>query len=79
MKKLIAPWTADQVDNLNRFQTEARMHPFTCGQCCMELVARRIGWHCSDPDCDYTQQWAHPFMANPDAWPVLPQDPQKAG
>ena len=71
MKKLTAPWNPEQVEALNRFQTEAFMHPFTCLDHHL-LVAASDGWHCTEPACDYTQQWAHPFMANPHAWPVAP-------
>ena len=45
------------------------MHPFTCGNdLCRgvsgqhaSLIASEDGWHC--PACDYTQNWAHGFMA----------------
>jgi hypothetical protein len=64
---------------LNRFQREGGMHPFTCGgehaPGSPVLVARIDGWHCSDPygeGCDYRQDWAHRFMAAPDAWPKTP-------
>jgi hypothetical protein len=74
-----APWTPEQVAALNRFQREGGMHPFTCGgehaPGSPVLVARIDGWHCSDPygeGCDYRQDWAHPFMADPDAWPQRP-------
>lgn len=74
-----APWTPEQVAALNRFQREGGMHPFTCGgehaPGLPVLVARIDGWHCSDPygeGCDYRQDWAHPFMADPDAWPQTP-------
>lgn len=71
--------TADQIENMNRYQTSRRFHPFTCpnrgdgehrefngdkGA----LVATRRGWIC--PWCDYTQSWAYGFMAS-----ELPPDP----
>jgi hypothetical protein len=61
-----APWTADQVKNLNRFQREAHMHPFTCGRCVPHatLVATIDGWYCPN-GCDYRQAWATAFMADP--------------
>lgn len=61
-----APWTAEQVDNLNRFQRCGQFHPFTCtghaGGGDRTLVATRSGWIC--PHCDYKQNWAHEFMVN---------------
>lgn len=68
-----APWTPEQVENLNRFQQQGGMHPFTCGNdqhgVNVVLMAHRDGWHCSDPGCSYRQDWAHAFMADPDTWP----------
>jgi len=59
-----APWNAEQVDNLNRFQRLGFMHPFTCpgheGGGDRDLVATRGGWICRH--CDYRQNWAHDFM-----------------
>jgi len=57
-----APWTKEQVENLNRFQKFEYTHPFTCGNngCGDELVAHEEGWKC--PSCDYTQDWAHEHM-----------------
>lgn len=61
-----APWTEEQVAFLNEYQQVGFMHPFTCGNegCRNDLVATKNGWICSDPDCNYTQDWAHDFMAN---------------
>lgn len=84
-----APFTPEQVEALNAFQWSAGMHPFTCGGEHVPgsplLVARADGWHCTDPygeDCDYRQDWAHPFMADPEAWPTpfhWPSDRTKTG
>jgi hypothetical protein len=76
-KQITAPWTRDQVNVLNRFQQEANMHPFTCGALHASgqspvLEATPAGWACPDPTCEYTQDWAHAFMADPDAWPKFP-------
>lgn len=65
---LKAPFTSEQVTNLNVWQTDPNRHPFTCGHCrdaglpgeC-PLTATEGGWIC--PTCDYTQNWAHDFMA----------------
>lgn len=71
---LVPPWSAEQVENLNRFQSSGQWHPFTCGNDDLHaalnrvrpaLVATTIGWVCPDDDCDYMQAWAHPFMADP--------------
>jgi hypothetical protein len=67
----VAPWSDDQVDNLNRYQRAGLFHPFTCGRRDDHrddpgvLVAERDGWHCPAAGCGYRQTWAHPFMAAP--------------
>lgn len=67
--KIRAPWTPEQVNALNAFQSGGGMHPFTCAAdhhgTAMALIARTGGWHCSAPTCDYRQGWAHAFMADP--------------
>ena len=62
--KITAPWDPKTVDGLNYFQRLGAMHPFTCGndhEGDKTLVATKKGWIC--PHCDYTQDWAHLFMA----------------
>jgi len=64
-----APWTPEQVEALNKFQHSGRFHPFTCGKRSDHnnndiLVATPAGWVCPYPGCDYTQGWAHDFMAD---------------
>ncbi len=65
---ITAPFTDDQVRVLNRYQREGLMHPFTCPSdkhvMRLMLVATRDGWKCLLQDCDYTQDWAHAFMAD---------------
>lgn len=70
--RIEAPWTPEQVDALNDFQTQRLGHPFTCADR-MDgthperfgdfgvLVATTDGWVC--PDCPYTQRWAMAYMA----------------
>lgn len=63
---LFAPFTPEQVERLNRYQVEASMHPFTCANRDSHsegavLTATVDGWVCGE--CDYTQTWAHRFMA----------------
>jgi hypothetical protein len=85
-----AIFTPDEVANLARYQTGEgrgpfeRMHPFTCSNRgdgahrdiygdLGALVPTVRGWIC--PFCDYTQKWAHGFMAsNP-----IPTDLMDAG
>jgi hypothetical protein len=68
-----APFTPAQVESLNGFQSSGVFHPFTCGNdnCPGKgrnfinldiLEATEQGWVC--PSCDYTQDWAHNFMAD---------------
>lgn len=70
-----APFTDDQVNSLNAYQVAGVMHPFTCGNRSERshvwrdgdgdlglLMATPAGWTC--PQCDYTQDWAHGFMAD---------------
>ncbi|MFE2832225.1 hypothetical protein ACFXI6_14425 [Streptomyces mirabilis] len=80
-----APWTPEQVAALNHFQAEGGMHPFTCGgehaPGSPALIAYTDGWRCSQPygeSCDYRQDWAHAFMADPNAWPKPFADLRKA-
>jgi hypothetical protein len=66
-----APWTEDQVRNLNAWQNNVSYHPYTCGRRDQpghtwrngdlgQLRATPAGWICDD--CDYTQTWAVAFM-----------------
>lgn len=79
MSRLTAPWTPEQVAALNAWQTNDRLHPFTCGNDRMDaahvayqrenggdfgqLFATTDGWIC--PVCDYRQDWAYAGMARP--------------
>lgn len=71
-----APFTAEQVEGLNRWQRSTWVHPFTCGnrdtpehetmdpECDWGvLVATADGWVCRH--CSYTQDWAHDYMVDP--------------
>lgn len=61
-----APFDGRQVANLNRYQEFGAFHPFNCGHDHdgpRRLVATPDGWVCPHIDCDYTQEWAHSFMA----------------
>lgn len=70
-EKSNAPWTPEQVENLNRYQKSGVFHEFTCGNDRTDvnhldgngtLIATTEGWHC--PYCDYKQVSAHEFMLN---------------
>ncbi len=78
------PWTPQQIDGLNHWQRAGYVHEFTCpnrqrdnhGDAPLPLVATVNGWVC--PYCDYTQRWAHDFMANgPPPNPLLKMFPPK--
>lgn len=74
---ITAAFTSEQVQHLNEYQTHTAgglpaFHPFTCGNRSDGkhgteggdigvLIATEDGWVC--PHCDYTQKWAHGFMA----------------
>lgn len=65
-----APFTAEQVAELGRWQTAGWVHPFTCGNGALHagyhviLMPTTKGWICPDDRCDFTQDWCHPFMAD---------------
>jgi hypothetical protein len=65
--RIYAPWTAEQVEALNRWQASGVWHPFTCPDGHGPLMATPTGWTCM---CAYTQGWAHAFMAQPAAEPT---------
>ena len=71
LEKIEAPFSKEQVEALNRFQARPDFHEYTCGNDERHsgrhalLVATRDGWVCSDPECEYTQNWAHAFSVNP--------------
>lgn len=64
-----APWTEQQVANLNAWQARPDVHPFTCPgdkpdcEAHRDLIATPAGWVCQ---CGrFTQHWAHDFMSDP--------------
>jgi hypothetical protein len=70
MDQIKAPWTPEQVSALDNFQNHRGpwavhpMHEFTCAHHSQVgvLVPTVRGWICQF--CDYTQDWAHAFMAD---------------
>lgn len=71
-----APWTIDQVHALNAYQRLGYVHEFTCAESHdgrdRILRATSGGWKC--PTCDYTQDWAHEWMADKSRHPKNPID-----
>ena len=59
---VVAPFNAEQVESINGFQKSGAFHPFTCGICRADLIAREDGLYCEHDD--YTQNWVHPHMAD---------------
>jgi hypothetical protein len=70
MADLETPWEPEQVEQLNRYQHTANVHPYTCGKRDAHpwnegvLVAEPGGWVCPVETCDYAQNWAHDFSAD---------------
>lgn len=72
--KIIAPFTAEQLAALNRWQQSGAVHPFTCPMHSdTALIAETDGWRCPQV-CDYHQVWAHAFMTDDDLLAVLAGD-----
>ncbi len=85
--KVVPPYTLDQVDSINGYQTSSQFHPFTCvnrhdGNSgtfaplweVSVLVADESGLYCLG--CDYRQTWVHRFMAD-GSWKKVPVFGQK--
>jgi len=59
-----APWTAEQVERLRRYQELGVFHPFTCPcGCGGVLVPRADGWLCPETR-RVVQDWCHAFMCD---------------
>jgi hypothetical protein len=73
-----APFTPEQVESINGYQESGYMHPFTCGRenCRWTLKAAEDALHCPNPECTYTQDWVHPFMAD-GSWKKQQEEVQK--
>lgn len=78
MNTIYAPFTPEQVENLDAYQKAGQFHPFTCpgdkmkkGGCeIRELLATPDGWIC--PCGEYIQSWCHDWMANaPSESPIV--------
>jgi hypothetical protein len=69
MMKIYALWTPEQVAALNASQASGRYSPMRCEgdhvRPAPRLVAYEDGWQCWSPECEYTQDWAYEWMADP--------------
>lgn len=64
---IYAPWTDQQVENLNLLQRHPNFHGYTCGSDVhlehQLLIATNDGWICP-LKCDYSQKWASDWALN---------------
>jgi hypothetical protein len=66
--KIHAPFTAEQQAALAAYQRSGLMHPFTCPDHSDRALVPGPFWYCPENGCNYTQRWAHEFMASPRWW-----------
>lgn len=57
-----APWTSEQVENLNEYQVSGFFHPFTSMDG-LTLIATEAGW-VEEAGGRVVQDWAHKWMAD---------------
>lgn len=63
MEKFAAPFTAEQVEALNKWQKWGANVGFHCStHDKKKLEARTDGWHCTEPGCTHALDWAYAFM-----------------
>jgi hypothetical protein len=69
MTMINAPFTGEQVQSMNGFQTRSLMHPMTCRvDDCRSvngsgpMTATTLGWMCRS--CDYRQDWTFIFTTD---------------
>lgn len=60
---VVAPFTEDQVNSINSYQSSGVGHPFTCPHCRNNLIAYAHGLNCCGCGKWFTT-WVHGFMAN---------------
>lgn len=67
--KSYAPWTPEEVANLNAWQTAGFVHPFTWGDAekQVDLIATPDGW-VAEEGGPVVQNWAHLFMVDGSAF-----------
>lgn len=66
MDTIQTPFTDEQVDILNGFQSLSSVHPFTCrkSSCRASLRATTEGWICDECGDGVQQKWAYKFMSD---------------
>lgn len=68
---ICAPWSSDQVHQLNLRQDDHRGISYRCPLCQTDLYATRSGWVCAKNHCRFRQDWAldehvnRPFIPPP--------------
>lgn len=60
MNQVHAPWTAEQVENLRKWQASGYVHPFTNGDQ-RDLIPTVNGW-IEEEDGPVAQTWAYDHM-----------------
>ena len=66
LEKIVAPWTEEQVQTLNKWQTLPNMHPFTGYNSAgnkVSLIATLEGW-IAEEGGQVVQTWAYASMAS---------------
>lgn len=68
---VFAPWSSEQVYQLNRRQADDRVSTYECPHHAAELFATLAGWMCPRKQCGFRQDWAaerhvrQPFVPPP--------------
>jgi hypothetical protein len=52
--KVYSPWTEKEVNHLKKRQ---KVRPYRCEFCNEVLIPTEFGFICSNPDCDFMQNW----------------------
>lgn len=56
-----APWTEKQIEQLNEYQNDEKVHPYTCEfHSELPLLVSEEGFYCSR--CCYAQNWCFDFF-----------------
>jgi hypothetical protein len=56
--KVYCPWTDKEVNDLKKRQNMKKVRPYRCEMCNEILIPTEFGFVCSNPDCDFMQNWA---------------------
>jgi hypothetical protein len=64
--KLYAPFSAEDIKNLEAYQSKGYVHPLTCGNCSdVNLTPTTDGLVCPN-NCGWLQTWVPSLCASPD-------------